>query len=191
MNPTKLNLPREDLRARRTKRYLSVALVALMEERPFSEISVVDICDRAMVHRTTFYTHFEDKYTLLRFAVTELYQTFAPATRDVEQSTPQANFLTLFKNALAFMREHQGLYRSAASSGGVDLQILEDLVAEKLCETLSETKLPDQLTSLHPDITAHFYAGAILSMIRWWLENGMPVEDEVLLVYAERLVFHR
>lgn len=191
MNRTKLMLPREDLRVRRTKKQLSVALVALMEEQPFSEISVVDICDHAMVHRTTFYTHFEDKYALLRFTVAELYQTFAPAARDDTESTPQANFLTLFKNALAFMREHQGLYRSAATSGGVDLQILEALVAEKLCEALSKTKLPEQFTSLRPDITAHFYAGAILSMIRWWLENGMPVEDKVLLVYAERLVFHK
>ena len=52
---------KEDLRKRRSKQHLSEALIALMEERPFREISVVDICERAMVHRTTFYAHFEDK----------------------------------------------------------------------------------------------------------------------------------
>lgn len=67
---------REDLRQRRTKKFLVHALLALMEERPFQELSVVDICERAMVHRTTFYAHFEDKYALLRYAIGELQQEF-------------------------------------------------------------------------------------------------------------------
>ena len=50
-----------DLRQRKTRALLVKALAELMEERPFSELSVVDICSRAMVHRTTFYAHFNDK----------------------------------------------------------------------------------------------------------------------------------
>ena len=49
-----------DLRQRKTRALLVKALAELMEERPFSELSVVDICSRAMVHRTTFYAHFND-----------------------------------------------------------------------------------------------------------------------------------
>lgn len=64
--------PREDLRQRRTRKLLADALLSLLEERPLSEISVVDICQRAMVHRTTFYAHFDDKLALLRYAVDEL-----------------------------------------------------------------------------------------------------------------------
>ena len=52
--------PREDLRQRRTRKLLADALLSLLEERPLSEISVVDICQRAMVHRTTLYAHFDD-----------------------------------------------------------------------------------------------------------------------------------
>ena len=36
--------PREDLRQRRTRKLLADALLSLLEERPLSEISVVDIC---------------------------------------------------------------------------------------------------------------------------------------------------
>ena len=56
-----------DLRQRKTRALLVKALAELMEERPFSELSVVDICSRAMVHRTTFYAHFNDKQELLRY----------------------------------------------------------------------------------------------------------------------------
>lgn len=183
--------PHEDLRQRRTKKFLVTALVALMDERPFSEISVVDICERAMVHRTTFYAHFEDKYALLRYAVAEIYRTFEPHSRNVTAGSPsQTYFMTIFQNALIFMREHRGLYRSTTSSNGMDLQILEELVAAELAVHFSDTALPPADPPLSAEITAHFYAGAILSVLRWWLENDMPVSDEVLISHAERLIFH-
>ena len=65
--------PVEDLRQRRSKQHLSEALLELMSERPFREISVVDVCQRARVHRTTFYAHFEDKNALLRYVLAELH----------------------------------------------------------------------------------------------------------------------
>ena len=46
---------KQDLRITKTHKYLFDALFSLMAEKPFSAISVTDICARAMVHRTTFY----------------------------------------------------------------------------------------------------------------------------------------
>ena len=60
-----------DLRQRKTRRQLTQALVELMEERPFQELSVTDICRRAMVHRTTFYAHFTDKQELLHYLLVQ------------------------------------------------------------------------------------------------------------------------
>ncbi len=53
---------RADLRVRRTHKLLWEALMAELSERAFEEITVKEICERAMVHRTTFYKHYEDKY---------------------------------------------------------------------------------------------------------------------------------
>ena len=50
-----------DLRQRKTRKLLVEALAQLLEEKSFQELSVTDICRRAMVHRTTFYAHFNDK----------------------------------------------------------------------------------------------------------------------------------
>ena len=52
---------KEDLRVVRTRKLLCKALFELLEEVPFDKISVTDICDKAMVHRATFYNHFESK----------------------------------------------------------------------------------------------------------------------------------
>ena len=60
-----------DLRIRRTHKLLWNSLFELMTQtqpkQKYSAITINQICDRAMVHRTTFYKHFEDKDALLAF----------------------------------------------------------------------------------------------------------------------------
>ena len=129
---------KEDLRQRRTKKLLTEALLSLMEEQPFSEISVVDICLRA---------------------------------------NPRSYFLSVFQSALSFVRTHNGLYRSAVSSGSVAIQTLEDLVAEQLLSRFPA----DETNPARAEITAHFYAGGFLAIVRWWLERGADLPEEALL----------
>src|SRR6266568_1609162 len=64
---------RADLRVRRTRKLLWEALMAELSERAFEEITVKEICERAMVHRTTFYKHYEDKYALLEQGMRQMY----------------------------------------------------------------------------------------------------------------------
>ncbi|MEO7715066.1 MAG: TetR/AcrR family transcriptional regulator [Capsulimonas sp.] len=58
-------LEAEDPRVVRTRDLLKGAMVALMREKSWREISVGDITQRATVNRTTFYAHFDDKDALL------------------------------------------------------------------------------------------------------------------------------
>lgn len=46
---------KDDLRIRRTYKLLSESLLDLLSENKFEDISVTDICEKAMIHRTTFY----------------------------------------------------------------------------------------------------------------------------------------
>lgn len=63
---------KEDLRVKRTHKLLSQALLSLIEHHSFNSISVKEICEEAMVHRATFYTHFNDKYDLLAYSSKEI-----------------------------------------------------------------------------------------------------------------------
>ena len=61
-----------DLRIIKTKKVLFDALISLLEEMPFEEIKISDICDRALINRSTFYSHYQDKYELLSNYIYEL-----------------------------------------------------------------------------------------------------------------------
>lgn len=50
-----------------TKKALAQALKDLMEEKPFSKISVGNICALCNMNRKSFYYHFKDKYDLLHW----------------------------------------------------------------------------------------------------------------------------
>jgi AcrR family transcriptional regulator len=61
-----------DIRVLKTRNALSDALRCLLETRRFGKITINDICETARVSRATFYTHFVDKYDLLRFWLARL-----------------------------------------------------------------------------------------------------------------------
>lgn len=54
----------EDKRIKKTKQQFRQALIALLSDRPFEQITVKSICDRADISRITFYAHYADKYEL-------------------------------------------------------------------------------------------------------------------------------
>lgn len=65
---------RVDLRIRRTKKLLQDAFMALLAEKPFADVTVQDIAERAMINRGTFYDHFPDKQALADHTLRELFR---------------------------------------------------------------------------------------------------------------------
>jgi len=114
-----------DLRVRRTHKLLWEALMAEMSERPFEEISVTDICERAMVHRTTFYKHYEDKYALLEQGMRQMYdallsvrQHLPPSAYSIEQPPPYfVGSLSMWRSMSVSIAWRSVVTALAASSG--------------------------------------------------------------------------
>src|SRR5664279_2590257 len=65
--------PKIDRRILRTRKALWEALIALIEEKDYSEITIQDIADRADVNRVTFYLHYRDKQDLLESSVEVIF----------------------------------------------------------------------------------------------------------------------
>ena len=172
-----------DLRQRKTRALLVKALAELMEERPFSELSVVDICSRAMVHRTTFYAHFNDKRELLSYLLSQLEQECVETCLPKKEMTsPKEYFLTAVKNALGFFQDRRSLYLACLNSGmEAEVHVLSDRAAQELCRRLSQPAFRGAAREVDPQIAARFYIGAVLALIRWWLTSDDPVPQETLL----------
>ena len=61
---------------RNTAKKMDKALMELLNEKPFSEITITELCDKAGVYRTTFYSHYDNMLDLLNEVETEVLQNF-------------------------------------------------------------------------------------------------------------------
>src|SRR5205823_4694616 len=74
----------QDLRARRTRKWLQAALLDLMKEKPFQDIQITELTVRAQVSRAAFYLHFRSKEELLLSHVDVIFDEFhAEVAREI------------------------------------------------------------------------------------------------------------
>ena len=54
-----------DLRIKKTKSVLKSTLISMLNEKSFEKINVTDICNKANISRITFYSHYNDKFSII------------------------------------------------------------------------------------------------------------------------------
>ncbi|HEY7834158.1 MAG TPA: TetR/AcrR family transcriptional regulator C-terminal domain-containing protein [Ktedonobacterales bacterium] len=185
---------REDLRVRRTHKLLWEALLAELSERPFEDITVKDICERAMVHRTTFYKHYEDKYALLEQGMRQMYDALLahdahlpPSAYSVEHPPPY--FVRLFEHAA----QYQQFYRLMLCGEGIGRfqKLVKDYIVdiatgngrESASGAHAATRTSAIPAAIAAEMHAHVVAGAALSLVGWWLEHDMPLTPRQMAQY--------
>jgi len=162
-----------DRRVLRTRRVLREALVSLILERGWDGVRVQDICDRADVGRSTFYTHFVDKEDLLIGGLEDLGKSlrerFTPRTGSKEP-------LSFVPGLIEHAWEQKRLFRAIIGKrGGVVVQQrFRAQVVQLVRHDLSST-LP---SSPERDAVVHFIAGALMEVLTWWLESRDPWPQE-------------
>src|SRR5690242_6782361 len=126
-----------DSRVRRTRDALGDALVALMHERTFEEITVQHVLERAGVSRSTFYTHYRDKDDLFLSDAEEFLQMMAAfLSRSEEQSRRVAPVRELFSHVSDWRKFHGVLVESGKISDF--LQLAQGIFAKSIEKRLRE-----------------------------------------------------
>lgn len=181
----------EDLRIRRTIKLLTDALFSLLEEKTFDEISVNEICERAMIHRTTFYKHFEDKYHLVNFCIKNLQDSFSEECISEYTSTnPKAYYLSLIKMILHYFSEHKKMILLLTSRGncGTALIMLHNIILKDIEQRLKDDEKRGVKYLLPVTILAEYHVGALISLCLWWIKNSMPYSEEDMIQYIDLLL---
>ncbi|MGV4337445.1 TetR/AcrR family transcriptional regulator [Bacillus subtilis] len=165
---------KEDLRVKRTRKLLSQALLSLIDHHSFNSISVKEICEEAMVHRATFYTHFNDKYDLLAYSLKQIAEEF-----HFKEGNTEETHLKLFAVAIKYKRLFSQLLLEERDS--LRYVIRNEMTTGMNQRFLSETKT--QKTSTSSEVVMAAFAGATLGVLNWWIENDMSLNGEEL--YSE------
>ena len=65
----------ESNKRQKTKQAIENAMVQLLAEQPFDQISTVKLAEAAGISRSSFYTHYKDKYDMIDHYQSRLFHT--------------------------------------------------------------------------------------------------------------------
>ncbi|HEY3836910.1 MAG TPA: TetR/AcrR family transcriptional regulator [Bryobacteraceae bacterium] len=159
-----------DRRVVRTRDRLGDALIALLLEKSFDDVTVQDVLDRAGVSRSTFYAHYRDKNDLFLSDVDQFLESMATL---LERSGDRSGRVAPVGEFFMHIAESRDLYWVMVESGRIhDLRELGEAHFARGIEDRLVSRAPT-LTKQQRAIHAHALAGSIFSLLTWWVNHGM------------------
>ena len=165
----------------KTKTYLANALLDLLKTSSFDDIKVTEICDKALIHKTTFYNHFDDKYELLNYVLLKIH---GEINEQVEKDNGIINYyLSIAKYYIRYIKNNPELFKSIITdNNNVGLSLFQRLYVKDIEKNIKN------FNDVPTNYAAHFYVSAVLAVISEWFINGMQEDEETLLKYISFLV---
>jgi AcrR family transcriptional regulator len=170
-----------DARMLRTRAALSAALLQLLEEKAFDQITVREITGKAEVGYATFFRHYTDKEALLNDLA-------ADQIRDLLGMTVPILFATdsraACKALCAYVGERRKLW-TALLTGGAAATMREEFIRQ--AKQIPEAKdavdswLPAELRIVYP-------TGGAIDVLAWWLQQKQLLSVERIAEILDRLV---
>ena len=178
-----------DARVRRTRDALGDALVALMQEKPFDTITVQEVLDRAQVSRSTFYTHYSDKDDLLMSDAEEFFESISMALSahgdKSDRVFPVQEFFT-------HLSDVQPFFKALVKSGKYqeNMELARGHFARGIERRLAELPRSKSIPPNQLPAIAFTHAGALLSLLTWWLDRGMRESPAEMDELFHQMIWH-
>ena len=174
-----------DLRIIKTNNILYESLVNLLEEKTFEEIKVSDICQKALINRSTFYSHFNDKYELFMSLINNLKQELEADLKLIEENNLKNYYLKMIEVFLNHIEGKENIYRSILINNRNS--IIMDMIYDTITDDVN-LKIKENDKNVPNDIFASYYLGAIVNVgIEWFKSNKKYSKDEIL-EYLDKLM---
>lgn len=180
----------EDLRVIKTNKALFNSLTELMKDKTFEEIKISDICSKALVNRSTFYAHYNDKYELLVALIEDLKQNLLTDLKKNENAVNSKEyFMELLEILINHVEEKHEIYFSILinNKNGILMDILLDVVNKDIKERI---KISENITNYNipSDIITKFYLGAIIGVGVEWIKNNKKYSKDEIIKYLDTLI---
>ena len=173
-----------DLRVQKTHTALLKALYDLLCEKSFDQITVTELCDRALVRKATFYKHFGDKTELFSYMIREMQQRALEEKKvQYDPAAPESYYLDVFRYFLEFLDSNEVFIKKILSSSARSSLI--DRMSEQI-EFDLKLHFKDDLAAGgrfegDPEMLAALYTGAMIYCAEWWITQPNRPDKEVVI----------
>lgn len=173
-----------DLRVVKTLAQIDRALLECLEQTPLQKLTVDQLCQQAMINRSTFYKYYQDKYDLMDQYLARTLQEFrrqmdVAFVEAFAQNIHSLVYQKNFEKALQYLHKNKARY-TLLWSGAINrpvftemLQVIHDNILEKLrsCD-LQGTQ------ERYVDLYAQLLASNTMTLVRWWFQYESEISME-------------
>ncbi|THF83337.1 TetR/AcrR family transcriptional regulator [Cohnella fermenti] len=174
-----------DRRILKTQEALKKAVIELMTEKNFDDITIQEIADRANVNRGTIYLHYQDKYDLLD----QLIETLLREMCELDEWACQLEWTEALVPYFEFFEKNYLFFSTMLASKGAPeafrARLLVAFMEGFKCEIDRDS---DRNTDLNDDVMLQYAGTAYVGVIEWWIRNGMPYPPQAMAKQVGTLI---
>ncbi len=170
-----------DARQLRSRRALTGAMLALLEEKPFDQITIREISARAGTGYATFFRHYPTKEALLGDVASEEIAGLLAMTTPI---LFDANSFESTRALCAYVAKHRRLWSALLTGGAAGIVRAEFIrQARELARDVAkpESWLPEDLAVIHG-------TGGTIDLLAWWLVQEDDYPSEQIAAILDRLI---
>ena len=160
-----------------------------MQEKPFETITVQDVLDRARISRSTFYTHYSDKDDLLMSDAEEFFEAISMA---LSAHADKSDRVFPVQEFFSHLSDVQPFYKALVKSGKFqeNMELARGHFARGIERRLAELPRAKSMAPEERSAIAFTHAGALLSLLTWWLDRGMRESPADMDALFHRMVWN-
>lgn len=153
----------DDARTRRSLEALRSALLALLADKSFEQISIKEICDKAELSYPTFYRRFASKEELLSHIAAEEVQSLM----QLGGVPAQGSRTSPADRMCQHIQAHRALWKALLTGGAADAVRAEFI---RTARTIAESQ-PRANPWLPVDLAVSFVTSGMFEIFAWWLNQ--------------------
>lgn len=153
------------------------ALMMLMEQKDFEDITITEIARKAGVSRMTYYRTYSSKEDILIQYFDGIAEKLICTIKECPDFTPYDIYFTLF----SFFNQHTSLIENIVKANLLQ-STLQQFV--QFTEYLFQTILELDISSMDIKYQIHYHTGGLFTLTHCWLENGKKESPEKMAELA-------
>ncbi len=168
--------------SKRSKVAIKNALVKLLKEKKYNEITISQICDEALVVRKTFYNNFKSKADVVDFtslSLVEEYMKFVHARKDY-------TYKAMSKQFFDFAYTNRDVFETLKKAEFLHLIVRDTTIAiPNLAMHIPNSTLADADKKLL-EYTLAIHVVGIMKLYELWMSDGyQQTSEELSHIYTE------
>ena len=175
----------KDQRRAQTKKALLDALVICLKDQDFNDITTIRLVQTAGISRSSFYTHYKDKYEMIDSYQKELFHKLEYIF-DKYEGKKEGAFLEIFE----FLTREKLLSALLSTNGSKEIQDflihkLQRMIAEDFIDPTAEKRA---LKGFENDYASIYFAHAIFGACQAWINKGKKESPQEMTDFLLRFI---